>query len=355
MRGIILLLASVFLLMFGYNAVEAAYPLHSYKQATVVLSALYLSLTLSNIAAGFLVSRWQAGSLIIFGPSGYLLFTLCLMTDDFLLSMVSSVVLGFTAALYWICARTIIFKGVDERRWGLAFGLLGTAAVLAGGLGPYLLLKLPYEKLLAISFAICLLSLFPLIPLRGRWRGEKQPFAIPLSKGFVLYTAASFCFSVSLPILIAFIPLLAGSGEVVGEYRLVSYAIPSTLSPIGGFLYDKLGAIVIPAFSLLALVAFLNLSTNLIAWGVVLTLSFSMLFPGFQALLGKIVAEDQVAMALGFVGLVSGVGVSVNIALIGILSSNLAMLNQYLAFLILLGMVLSSCLLRSTGLKDHSV
>jgi hypothetical protein len=49
MRALVLLLISVFLLMFGYNAVEAAYPLHAYSQATKVLSVLYLVLTLSNI------------------------------------------------------------------------------------------------------------------------------------------------------------------------------------------------------------------------------------------------------------------------------------------------------------------
>ena len=75
MKALLLLLISVFLLMFGYNAVEAAYPLHAYNQATKVLSVLYLVLTLSNIPAGFLISAKPAGTLIIFGPIGYFIFT----------------------------------------------------------------------------------------------------------------------------------------------------------------------------------------------------------------------------------------------------------------------------------------
>jgi len=94
---------------------------------------------------------------------------------------------------------------------------------------------------------------------------------------------------------------------------------------------------------LLALIAFLNLPHNMIAWGFILTASFSILFPGFQAFLGKIVGEDRIPIALGFVGLISGVGVSLNIAVIGMLLSSAWI---YLTSLIALGTVLSVYLLK---------
>jgi len=136
MRALVCLLVSVFLLMFGYNAVEAAYPLHAYDQATKVLSVLYLVLTLSNIPAGFLTSVKPAGTLIIFGPMGYFIFTCSLLLDNFLLALIASIIIGFTSAIYWICCRTIVYREVEERKWGFAFGLINVTAVLAGGLGP---------------------------------------------------------------------------------------------------------------------------------------------------------------------------------------------------------------------------
>lgn len=343
MKALIFLLISVFLLMFGYNAVEAAYPLHAYSQATKVLSVLYLSLTLSNIPAGFLTNIKPAGTLIIFGPIGYFIFTCSLLKDDFPLALATSIILGFTSAIYWICCRTIIFRKIDERKWGFAFGLLNVAAVLAGGLGPYILLKFPYEDLLKISSGLCLLSILFLLPLYGVAKGTKKGEMLTISlvsgclnKNLILYSATAFCFSVNLPILIAYIPAIGK--DIVGEYRLVAYAIPSIFSLLGGALYDRFGMIVIPMSALLALIAFLNLPFNIITWGFILTASFSILFPGFQAFIGKIISEDKIPIALGFVGLIAGIGVSVNIAVIGALL-NLAKL--YLAFLMTLGIVLS--------------
>ena len=131
--------------------------------------------------------------------------------------------------------------------------------------------------------------------------------------------------------------ILAIGKDVVGEYRLLSYAIPSTFSLLGGVLYDRFSVIVIPISALLALIAFLNFPHNIIAWGFILTASFSILFPGFQAFLDRIVSEDKIPIALGFVGLISGLGVSLNIAVIGVLL-DLAWL--YLASLMMLGVML---------------
>ena len=341
-----LLLISVFLLMFGYNAVEAAYPLHAYDQATKVLSVLYLVLTLSNIPAGFLASVKPAGTLIIFGPIGYFIFSCSLLLNNFPLVLIASIIIGFTSAIYWICCRTMVYREVDEQRWGLAFGLINVTAVLAGGLGPYLLLKIPYEDLLKISTGLCLLSILPLLPLHGTSGTKKEEiltFSLIrdcLNRKLVLYSITAFCFSVNLPIVIAYIPTIGK--DIVGEYRLLSYAIPSTFSLLGGSLYDRFGRAVIPTSALLALVAFLNLPHNIIAWGFILTASFSILFPGFQAFLGRIVSEDKIPAALGLIGLISGVGVSLNIAVIGVML-DLAWL--YLTSLTVLGIVLSTWLL----------
>ena len=220
--------------------------------------------------------------------------------------------------------------------------------MLAGGLGPYVLLKLPYEDLLKISSALCLLSILPLLPLYRVADGTKKEEILTLSsiknclnKKLVLYAFAAFCFSVNLPIVISYIPAIGR--DIVGEYRLISYAIPSMFSLLGGTLYDKFGVIVVPISALLALTAFLNLQHNVLVWGFILTASFSILFPGFQAFLGRIVSEDEIPIALGFVGLIAGVGVSLNIAVIGVLS-DLAWL--YLASLMVLGIVFSVYLLK---------
>lgn len=345
-----LLLISVFLLMFGYNAVEAAYPLHAYDDATKVLSVLYLVLTLSSILAGFLTSIKPAGTLIIFGPVGYFIFTCSLLLDNFLLALIASVIIGFTSAIYWICCRTIVYREVEEGKWGFAFGLINVVAVLAGGLGPFVLLRIPYGDLLKVSSGLCLLSILPLLPLYGTSGTKKEGILTLssikncLSRKLILYSITAFCFSVNLPIVIAYIPAIGKN--VVGEYRLLSYAIPSTFSLLGGALYDRFGVIVIPISALLALVAFLNLPHNILIWGFVLTASFSILLPGFQAFLGRIVSEDKIPIALGFVGLISGVGVSLNIAVIGVL---LGLAWLYLASLMVLGIILSICLLRSIG------
>ena len=244
-----------------------------------------------------------------------------------------------------------MYKEVEERKWGLAFGLINVVAVLAGGLGPFVLLRISYEDLLKISFGLCLLSILPLLPLYGVCETKREVNKLLtlssikgcLDKNLILYSAIAFCYSVNLPIVIAYIPAIGK--DIVGEYRLLSYAIPSTFSLLGGSLYDKFGVIVVPISALLALIAFLNLPHNIIAWGFILTASFSILFPGFQAFLGRIVSEDKIPIALGFVGLISGIGVSLNIAIIGVLL-DLAWL--YLASLMVLGVMLSVCLLRLT-------
>ena len=215
-----ILLTLVFLLMFGYNAVEAAYLLHTYGQAIKILSILYLVLTLSNIPAGFLASVKPAGTLIIFDPIGYFIFTCSLLLDNFLLALIASIIIGFTSAIYWICCRTVVFRVVDEQRWSLAFGLINVTAVLAGGLGPYILLKLPYEDLLKISSGLCLLSILPLLSLYGTSGTKKE--GIPLSsiknclnRKLILYSVTAFCFFLNLPIVIAYIPAIGK--DVVGE------------------------------------------------------------------------------------------------------------------------------------------
>jgi len=341
MRSLTFLLISVFLLMFGYNAVEAAYPLHAYGQATCVLSVLYLVLTLSSVLAGFLTGIKPAGSLILLGPLGYALFTYSLLLNDPTLVLTGAVILGFTSAVYWVCCRTIVYREIEEHRWGLAFGAVNVTAVLAGGLGPYLLLKLPYEYLLKLSLGLCSLSTVPLLPLHGKGRSECRGNLILmvkniLNKRLITYTITAFCFSVNLPIVIAYIPTVCGS--IVGEYRLVSYAIPSMFSLLGGTLYDRFGLYIVPISAILALIAFLNLPYNPIFWGFILTATFSILSPGFQAFLGNIVDKDKVPVALGFVGLVAGIGVSLDIAIIGTLAKSAWI---YLASLMVLGIAFS--------------
>ncbi len=346
MRPLILLLISVFLLMFGYNAVEAAYPLHSYAQATKVLSVLYFVLTISSVLAGFLTSIKPAGSLIAFGPVGYTLFAYSLLLNDPSIELMSAVILGFTSAIYWICCNTIIYEEIEERRWGLAFGSINVVAVLAGGLGPFVLLRMPYDDLLKVSMGLCSLSILPLLPLHGRGiSGKEGSLNIHLiknilNKKLITYTITAFCFSVNLPIVIAYIPAICKN---VGEYRLISYAIPSTLSLFGGALYDRFGLSLVPISAILALIAFLNLPRNPIVWGFILTASFSILSPGFKAFLGKIVDKDKIPIALGFVSLIAGMGVSLNIMVIGALIE-LAWL--YLTVLMMVGITFSIVLLK---------
>jgi hypothetical protein len=338
--------------MFGYNAVEAAYPLHAYKQATEILAVLYLALTLSNIPAGLLAGMKSTKALIIFGPVGYFVFVYCLLGNNFLLALVSSIILGFTSAIYGICLRAIIFKEVYEGGWGFAFGAVNVMGVLGGGLGPYVLLKFHYESLLKFAAVLCLLSIVPLVLLYRVAQEESYEksyeklslSSIKIDKNFAIYGVIAFCFAVHLAIVIAYIPVIGK--EVVGEYRLFAYAIPSVLSLFGGLLYDRVGAVVIPIFSFLGLISFLNLQSNIIAWGFILTASFSVLSPGFQALMGRIVSKERIAVALGFVGFLSGIGVSLNIAVIGNL---LAQAKVYLAVLIALGCFLSLYLVRTVS------
>ena len=65
-------------------------------------------------------------------------------------------------------------------------------------------------------------------------------------------------------------------------------------------------------------IRFLKEAKKLGDWGFVLTATFSILLR-IPSVYRKIVSEDRIPIALGFVGLIAGMGVSVNIAMIGVL------------------------------------
>ncbi len=339
-KTIFLICVSTFLLMFGYNAVEAAYPLHHYSHATGVLSILYMTLTISDIPVGMLISKIPAGTAIIFGPLGYIAFILALLFNGFVI--ISAILLGFTASVYWVSCSAVIYGEVERDLWGTAFGILNLTAILAGGLGPYLLLTLPYRRLLEISLLFCSISIVPLAFVRGRgkYRSRGLSFKGLANKTLALYALTSFCLSVYYPIVVAYIPLLGC--RVVRSFRLFSYALPSAFSLIGGTLYDRIGFLILPIFISMAILSFMNLGQNVILWGAILTLSYSLLLPGFQAYLGEIVKEEELPLVLGMVGFISGVGVSLHIAVIGLLRG-----SSWMYILLLL----SSALLLTIALK----
>ncbi len=340
-----LFLAS-FILMFGYNTVEAAYPLKCYKEAIIVLSILYLSLTLFYPLVSYLISFIPVGRLIILSPIGYSLFSVAPLLD-FYIAIILAITLGFLAAIFWIGCKAIIFHEVNENSWGVAFGLLSFVSIIASGLGPFIFLGYPskYLKLyihthfdvFLISSVICSLATIPLLYLRNIKVQDRPRFKIKLTRIFIIYLVISFCYSSSYSILISYIPLLAPT--LIGEYRFLSYAIPSTLSTLGGLLYDRFGPIVFPPLSLITLISFANLEKDFIIWGFFFNLSISLLFPGFQAHLGKIIKSSEIIAALGIAGFVSGFSLPLNSLLIGILP--LEFTRLYLTALFFTGFILS--------------
>ncbi|RLE71301.1 MAG: hypothetical protein DRJ37_05285, partial [Thermoprotei archaeon] len=67
--------------------------------------------------------------------------------------------------------------------------------------------------------------------------------------------------------------------------------------------------------------------------------------PGFQAYLGKIVGKDEIPPALGFVSFITGISISANTVLIGLLPLHFT--KNYLTTVVFLGFLLSLMLIKS--------
>ncbi len=332
MLGVLLpLTLSLFILMFAYNAVEAILPLETYgtdfyKYATLSLSIVYLSLTVFSLASGYLVNIKPAGTLIILGPLGYFAFSLSLLEQNGYLWIVSATFLGATASIYWICIKALVFREVEKSFWGRAFGTVGFIATLGGGLGPFVLFKIlsGMSDVARASAVLSLISIMPLFFLLGKGRDfknfQKLSLGVLKNKLFLFYIVASFALSVYLPFVIVVAPYIAGNEEILGEYRLLSYAIPSTLSLVGGILYDRYRGL-LPLLLLPSVFSTIFIEKNLLFMGFLLTASVSLATPGIQAMLGEIIPKKDLGVALGIASFVAGVGTSFNIYFLGYLIS----------------------------------
>ncbi len=146
LRIILPLTLSLFILMFAYNAIEAILPLETYGTdfygyATLSLALIYLSMTVFNLFAGYLVSIKPAGTLILLGPLGYGAFSLAVAGRNEHLWLATAVFLGVTASIYWICIRALILRALHSLSdiAGAAFLLSLMAAGLGTSLNIYLL------------------------------------------------------------------------------------------------------------------------------------------------------------------------------------------------------------------------
>ncbi len=349
---------SLFFLMFAYNSVESILPLKTYgtdiyEYVTLCLSIVYLTLTLFNIISGYLVSIKPAGSLIIFGPIGYFLFSFSFLYQNIYFWIVSSIILGITASIYWISLKALIFREIERKHWGKAFGLTTLITLLGSGLGPFILFK-KYSLLntiLEISLILSLFSILPLIFLKNKGRDMKNrhgiTFHILSEKKLLLYSLAAYSLSVYLPFIIIVIPYISSSEKILGEYRLISYSLPGMLSLLGGIIYDKYKKI-IPVFLIIATLSIMLINYNLLFLGFILTSSISLASPGIQALLGEIVPKKYLGATLGFIGFLSGIGVSLNIYIFAYILSNLNLIHAlvYAALNLFLASILISYILR---------
>ncbi len=167
----------------------------------------------------------------------------------------------------------------------------------------------------------------PLLLILGRGGAQKfkRSFELGIFKNglFLSYILLSLALSVYLPFVIVAVPAIAGSSELLGEYRLLSYALPSTLSLIGGAVYDRYKA-VLPILLLL---------------GFMLTAFISLANPGLQAMLGELVPKKELGIALGTAAFAAGLGTSLNIYLLGYVISAYGILSAlvYTAMNILAG------------------
>ena len=327
LRIILPLTLSLFILMFAYNAIEAILPLETYGTdfygyATLSLALIYLSMTVFNLFAGYLVSIKPAGTLILLGPLGYGAFSLAVAGKNEHLWLATAVFLGITASIYWICIRALVFREVDRKWWGKAFGVIAFVATLGGGLGPYVLLRALHSlsDIAGAAFLLSLMAALPLLLISGRGGAQKfkRSFELGIFKNglFLSYLLLSLALSVYLPFVIVAVPAIAGSSELLGEYRLLSYALPSTLSLIGGVVYDRYKA-VLPILLLPPALSALLIERNLLLLGFMLTAFISLASPGLQAMLGELVPKKELGIALGTAAFAAGLGTSLNIYLLG--------------------------------------
>ena len=147
--SLLLLPLIAFLVMFGWNSIEnfmALYLSRNFTNAEIALIfiSIYLSFSISALLVGAWIERYKQNLVIAAGVLLYLPFILSIAVKSNPLTLVvSGVVLGFGASLFFIGCSTYILRVAEYRgqSMGIFNGMISTGAGLAGLTGGYFLLK----------------------------------------------------------------------------------------------------------------------------------------------------------------------------------------------------------------------
>ena len=291
-----------FLLMFGYKVFSLYFPLFlvikgfSLPQVGYTYLLIYLPLALSTSIVGFLNHRINPAVLATVGISGYGIYALgMILIENPLLFYLWQVLLGISAALFFVSARSILIGSSLEnpdRAFGWFYSAPYYADAFAPAVGAILIWKLDFFGVF-ISFSVLLLagfyraffvlflkeelfwsqnfiliftSVFSLLflPLSlliiqhlGRFRSEKNIF-----QGGIVDGLFSILFGVAIPILSFFSVLIINVGRAMGsltcssgrsglisdklkEYPEEAGAIDTIFAPLGGALGSFIAGLII--------------------------------------------------------------------------------------------------------------
>lgn len=144
-REIKILSTCFFIVFFAYNGVQQFLTSYFSDLGMVnvgfwALIFLYLSLIISNLFSGFIVSRLGVKKSLVSGPIFYSLFIFSLAAGNIPFIFLSSVLLGFAAAILWTAQGMFLVKTSQEGFFGRNSGFfnalfqLGTVAgvIIAG-------------------------------------------------------------------------------------------------------------------------------------------------------------------------------------------------------------------------------
>ena len=259
--SLLLLSLVAFLVMFGWNSVEnfmALYLSRNFTNAEIALVfiSIYFSFSISALFVGVWIERYKQNLAIAAGALLYLPFILIIAIESNpLILVVSGVVLGFGASMFFIGCSTYILRAAEYRgqSMGIFNGMISTGAGLAGLTGGYFLLNHSFSNLFLIGAFVLTIGALLCLLLNQKRDSDVENADVKagellsllkdrnIAKIGVLTFLGLLFFGTSK----SFVPLIAkelgGSILDVGIYMftLVSFALIVAVG--GGRLTDKIG------------------------------------------------------------------------------------------------------------------
>ena len=332
-RSIILLSLAFALIFFGFNGVQQYVTIYfdqigSGTIGFVSLILIYLFFTLCSPAAVPVMKKIGERKTMILAALFYGFYIFSLLVPSVTLVIVSSILLGISAALLWTAQGTYLIRTSSEGEYGKNAGLFTTIWACGAALGIFTFGLV--AKAFGFEMTLVVYALFPFIglflflflsPTQDVPTHEKKATSmlrLCKSRTLVRVSLINILFMFAFGLVIGSLPLLLNnhfSLEVIGYVGGIFFVTSFFFSYLIGSLSDRVGRMLLIMIALLCLLGGLALlaifDNRYVLLGAIalLAIVYATIRPLMQALVGVISTADNVDKTVALFSVLQNVGV----------------------------------------------